>query len=482
LAVFLLLAIGAAYLGSRFFVNEPVLHAEPAEHYKYGSIGGDVDNGLPSEVIKILPRAFPEHLPAGAPQDYTAFGFIVEPGQDLPIGFSQRTYQVPRAGLNCAGCHTGSWRVSETDEPVVFLGMPAVNLDIGGYFQFLFAAAEDPRFNGDYLIPLMEQNGADLDMIDKVVYSRVVIPTMKERLLERRDLFAPLFNAPHPAFGPGRVDTFNPYKVNQLAASYPNGVPEEESIGTVDFPAIWNQGVREGQALNWDGNSPTIHDRNVGAAFGAGATRESIDMPAIDRVTEYLKTLPAPAYPWGITSDAAQLARGEEVFNQTCASCHALNGAAIGKVEPLDRIGTDPYRVNSYTEELNQFLLDYGAGYPWKLTSMVKTNGYANQPLDGIWARAPFLHNGSVPTLWDLLTPEDQRNGGRSTFYMGHGLYDTINVGVRTDVAQVGGRASFLFDVTLPGNSNKGHSGAYYGTDLSDADKRALIEYMKTIR
>jgi len=481
LAGVLVLAVsGVGYGFNRYKLNRPVTHEALEEHYKYGSIGGDVENGLPLDIVKVLPRAFPEYLPAGGASDYTAFGFIQEPGQDMPIGFSTRQHLIPRTGLNCAPCHVGSWRASEDEAPVVYMGMPAVNLDITAYFQFLFRAAEDERFDPEYLLPLMEEGGARLNATDRLVYSRLIIPAMKERLLYSRDRFAPLFSAEHPAFGPGRVDTFNPYKVNQLAEHYPDGVPRAESIGTVAYPAIWNQGIRDGLALNWDGNSPTIHDRNVGAAFGAGATRESIDMEAIGRVTEYLRTLEAPAYPWGI--DEAALGRGEDLYRQYCADCHDLGGSRIGTVEALVRIGTDPWRLASYTERLNGLLLDYGEGYDWKLRDMVKTDGYANQPLDGIWARAPYLHNGSVPTLWDLLTPEAERNGGRTTFYVGHGLYDTTDVGIRTDVAEVGGRASFVFDVTVPGNGNRGHSGAYYGTELADEDKRALVEYLKTIR
>jgi mono/diheme cytochrome c family protein len=478
IGVLLVLLAAGGYLAKRLMADVPVAYADPAEHYKYGSIGGDVENGLPLAIMEVLPTAFPEYLPEGAPHDWTAFGFIQEPGQPMPIGFSVRQHQVARTGLNCAGCHVGTWRAAADQPATMYLGAPAVNLLLGEYFRFLFACAADPRFTPEYLLPFMEKNG-ELDPIDKALFTRVVIPTMKERLGAREVETKALFSDDRP-WGPGRVDTFNPYKVNQLAHLYPDGIPERESIGTVDYPAIWNQGKREGIALNWDGNSPTIHDRNVGAAFGAGATRESIDMTSIDRVTEYLRTLEAPAYPWGI--DQAQLQRGEEVYAARCASCHALDGDQIGEVVPLEEVGTDPYRVNSYTEALNQYLLDYGEGYPWKLTSMVKTNGYANQPLDGIWARAPYLHNGSVPTLWDLFLPEDQRNGGRATFQVGHGIYDTIDVGIKTDVATLNGQPTFSYDVTLRGNSNKGHSGPVYGTDLPDADKRAVIEFMKTLR
>jgi hypothetical protein len=58
---------------------------------------------------------------------------------------------------------------------------------------------------------------------------------------------------------------------------------------------------------------------------------------------------------------------------------------------------------------------------------------------------------------------------------------DTVDIGSRADVARVGTRPSFRFDLTLPGNSNVGHTGPYYGTELTDEEKRALIEYMKTL-
>jgi hypothetical protein len=475
----LVLVTAAAYSVKRYPRNSLVVSADPVEHFKYGSIGGDVENGLPLEVMKVLPRAFPEYLPKGAPQDYTAFGFVQEPGHAMPIGFSQRHVFVPVTGLTCAACHVGTARASVDEPPRVYLGMGAKGLDLGAYFQFLFASGSDARFTPEYLIPLMQANGADLNAIDRVLYSKVVIPTMKKRLSESKTQFAPLF-ANKPAFGPGRIDTFNPYKLNQLKEHYPDGVPEAEKIGTAAYPALWNQRRRLGMAMNWDGNSPRKKDRDMGAAFGAGATRQSIDVHAISHISDWLRDLPAPAYPWGV--DTTKVAHGSQLFAQRCASCHAIGGALTGKIDPLVTIRTDSFRLRSYTPKLNKLLADYGKGYEWQITDMVTTNGYANKPLDGVWARAPYLHNASVPSLVDLLTPEEQRNGGKPTFYVGHGLYDTLNVGFRTDVAEVKGKPSFLFDVRLPGNSNLGHSGTLYGTDLSQPDKRALIEYMKTIR
>ena len=107
-----------------------------------------------------------------------------------------------------------------------------------------------------------------------------------------------------------------------------------------------------------------------------------------------------------------------------------------------------------------------------------KTHGYANSPLDGIWLRAPYLHNGSVPTLRDLLNPSPQRP---ETFYRGNNVYDPENVGfMSTEAVDAAGKPLFKFDTNIPGNRNFGHEGAGYGTSLPETKKVALIEHLKT--
>lgn len=99
---------------------------------------------------------------------------------------------------------------------------------------------------------------------------------------------------------------------------------------------------------------------------------------------------------------------------------------------------------------------------------------YKARPLDGIWATAPYLHNGSVPTLFDLLrAPADRPKA----FMLGTREYDVVNVGYRTDPGAPGN--SFRFDTAVRGNSNAGH---VYGVDrLDDNQRRALVEYLKTL-
>jgi hypothetical protein len=147
-------------------------------------------------------------------------------------------------------------------------------------------------------------------------------------------------------------------------------------------------------------------------------------------------------------------------------------------VTPIAAIGTDRGRLDSYTLQLaqNQGML-YSADPKRRFRHFRKTWGYANAPLDGIWLRAPYLHNGSVPTLWDLLQPAAQRP---ARFYRGNDLYDPRRLGFVADQPLSQGRRLFAFDTALPGNGNAGHEGAPYGTTLPDADKWALLEYLKT--
>jgi hypothetical protein len=107
------------------------------------------------------------------------------------------------------------------------------------------------------------------------------------------------------------------------------------------------------------------------------------------------------------------------------------------------------------------------------LSTNNKLLAYKGRPLNGIWATAPYLHNGSVPTLYDLLLPPTQRP---TSFYTGSTEFDPNKVGL---VVTPGGANSFAFDTTKPGNSNLGHD--YAVGALSDTERRALVEYMKTL-
>ncbi len=105
--------------------------------------------------------------------------------------------------------------------------------------------------------------------------------------------------------------------------------------------------------------------------------------------------------------------------------------------------------------------------------SFQATGKYAGRPLVAIWATAPYLHNGSVPTLHDLLLPAAQRP---KTFPIGGREFDPVNVGYSGPADAPG---AFLFDTARVGNSNAGHEGPAFGTALPEGDRMALLEYLK---
>jgi hypothetical protein len=456
-----LIAIGA-YLYWSFNPNRPVDYADITEHFKYGSIGSEPANGIPYWIFKVLPDMFPEKLPG---KGLASLGVIEEPGRDLPVGFSKRRVIVDRVGLNCGVCHTGTVRDTPSSAPRVIVGMPANRLELENYIRFLSDCAADPRFTTDNVMAAIDAR-TKLGPIERFIY-RQAIPLTREALIEQGNRLS--FINSRPDWGPGRVDTFNPYKAIQF--HWP--MKDDTSIGTSDYPSIWNQRPREGMQLHWDGNNTSVEERNKSAALGAGVTPSTIDLDRVKRIEEWLLDFKAPAYPYNV--DAALAAKGEPLYKQHCAACHDFGSQLVGQVTPIDKVGTDPHRLDSYTYMLAVNQGTMYTGYPWRFSHFRKTNGYANMPLDGIWLRAPYLHNGSVPTLRDLLEPPDQRP---KEFFRGYDVFDQKNVGFIWNVPAEAGHQFFRYDTALPGNSNSGH---VYGTTLTPEEKDAIVEYMKRL-
>ena len=435
------------------------------EHFKYGSIGTEARAGLPAPIWRVLPEVCADKLPARPGEGYARLGFLYEgAAHGRPIGTSYRPGTVPLVGLNCATCHVGTLRAVPGERPRVVSGMPANQMDLQGYLRFLAACAGDARFTASTLIEAITRTDPDFGFFDRLLYRFIVVPRTRKGILERARENA--WSDARPPQGPGRVDTFNPYKV--LLRLDMSG---DRSVGTVDLPSIWNQRPREGLRLHWDGNNDSVTERNKSAAIGAGATPDSLDLASMARVEAWLVDVPAPAYPRD-RIDAGLAERGAPIYARECAACHDVGGARVGQVTPLAEVGTDPERLHSFTPELATAMNTIGQGHPWRFTRFRKTEGYANMPLDGIWLRAPYLHNGSVPTLRALLVPEERP----AEFYRGYDVYDWTNVGFVATGPQAA-REGVRYSTGERGNGNAGH---LYGTHLDPESKVALLEYLKT--
>jgi hypothetical protein len=143
-------------------------------------------------------------------------------------------------------------------------------------------------------------------------------------------------------------------------------------------------------------------------------------------------------------------------------------------VTPLSVVQTDRDNWESYSYDLSASQDTLYAGTKYRFHHFRHTDGYSNMPLDGIWLRGPYLHNGSVPTLRDLLELPANRP---ATFYRGYDVIDPVKVGFVGTVGQEGARKYFLYDTSKRSCGNGGH---LWGTDLPAADKDAMVEYMKT--
>ena len=171
--------------------------------------------------------------------------------------------------------------------------------------------------------------------------------------------------------------------------------------------------------------------------------------PRFRELVLWVKSSQVPQYP--LEWNQAQVQTGKGLFDQHCGSCHAKDGKRQGTEIPIAEIGTDRL-----------------------LASKLKLNGYVAQTLDGLWMRGPYLHNGSVPSVGELMKPPAQR---AVTFYRGNNLLNRQDLGFVSDLAQEKGLHFALFDTRQTGNSNAGHQ---YGTELSDQNKKAILEYLKT--
>ncbi|HWC00209.1 MAG TPA: hypothetical protein VG672_26055 [Bryobacteraceae bacterium] len=457
----LLLAVAGYVLWDNLVRKGPeIQYASVVEHYKHGAIGLGAGSQVPYWIWKVMPEVFADRLPG--PGGWASLGLIYEPGQDLPVGFSKRHLGYDAVEANCALCHTGEFRRTPQSPPELILGGPANRLDLEDFQRFLYGSAGDPRFTPDVLIPAIEKIHP-MSWVEKQIYRNVIIPAMKEGLLAQKVAYS--WQDSRPIQGRGRTDTFNPTKFNVFH------MPEDNTIGTVDLPQVWNQRPRIGLNLHWDGNNNNINERNYAAAMAIGATPKSVIVPSFKRVTDFLLDLKPPEWPFAL--DRAAAARGKTTYEQQCAGCHEFGRPKTGQVEPIQQVGTDRHRLDSFSAALVAKFHSINQP-PFVFDAYHKTDGYSDMPIDGIWARAPYLHNGSVPNLWALLQPPENRP---VIFYIGYDVYDPKNVGFVTDGPEAR-QAGFRLDTGVPGNGNQGH---LYGTALPEKEKWDLIEYLKTL-
>lgn len=321
-----------------------------------------------------------------------------------------------------------------------------------------------------------------------------------------------------PAGGFGRVDAFGGAR-NLL---FPNDA--QPSTAPVSYPYLW--GFEKIAWFHYAANTNSILERNIGQALGLGASFDktfgtfatSVNIKNTDALEGLADKLLPPQWPIDILGplDSAKVLRGRVLYQQNCAVCHEQfpmapppanvpAGSWVLNLYPLDQIGTDPDEALNFAKPVTydgkQMPLPTAIGLltPLIEKAYYKTNNitpaeqeawnrgrvppvwqwpavYSARPLAGVWATPPYLHNGSVLTLYDLLLPGNQRP---TSFFVGTREYDPIHLGY---VNQEDPQRSFKFESTkdgktIPGNGNLGHE---YGTNLSEDQKMDLLEFLKS--
>jgi len=551
-----LVLVLVVYAACRFLPETPRTYNTMEDHFKYGSLGGDLLTGIPLRLWQAMPlvcartlaavagdRLAPDYMArvafyygderdfdvrqALSREGYKALGFLYEKDadgneHDLPVGMSsRRSFSLDRTYMNCAVCHTSTVRTAEEVEPQLVLGMPANLFNLYNFEHFIFQCAETGRETQIPQLDFVAEIDSltdELDFIDRYLVYPLAIWGIQDAMQFLENVAG--FSVRQPHWGPGRNDTFTNNKIflygydwrSEMPDWWTTGNVDPEGVGVVDFPSTWLQAKRNRRddgkpmQLHWDGNNDRVEERNLNAALATSSLPPIIDHQSLECIEQWMETLEPPRYPLPI--DNALAAEGKGIYQAYCMECHGANGrdfsgSYVGHVTPISVIGTDGYRLENYTRELAVNMAVTYAGQKREITAhdcpggvryepgpedsdytsyryqhYRKTDGYANMPLDGIWARAPYLHNGSVPTMMDLLTPASARP---RTFYRGNDLIDGLNLGFVAGRPQdANGRQYFLFDTSVPGNGNQGHEGPSFGTQLTEQEKLALVEYLKT--
>ena len=265
--------------------------------------------------------------------------------------------------------------------------------------------------------------------------------------------------------------------------SNPGGLPPPQDI-PVDVPPWWRMAKKS--SMFYVGAGRGDHARHMMSAavlcISSVEEAKSIDTYFGD-INAYISSIAPPKYPFAI--DAGLAEKGHVVFDATCSRCHGTYGATSSYPNlliPIADINTDALLASGTAQFTLPLVEWHKASFFGETARMEPQQGYVPPPLDGIWATAPFLHNGSVPTIEALLDSNARPKYWTRTFDSTD--YDQAALGWKHTVLAEGKDAApskekaAIYDTTHMGYGNGGHT---YGDALTASDRAAVIEYLKTL-
>jgi len=502
--------------------------------FLYGDMGGIFPHTLKTNafVYKITVLALKEadsSLPdKPAPSLFAKYGFAFPkkvwnwekaplPGDDKPTGLifgkisgthpTKGKYYFEVADFGCGSCH-GSLLYGKDGNPTgqYALGMPNASLNLDAFAHDVFKGYRiiiqwsNKMFEQRMLalypeIPKQEMAGL-----------KIVFHSMKKqvkKIIETRGVVAS-----YKIGGPGMVNGIGAIKSG--LGMLDNSVYNKSEVSLVNIPALAGRSYRS--SLLVSGNYTPLnndffyeisskdtnyqHDQEMAViislftigTMGYNAEMAKKSIPDIKKVMDFLSKLETPPFPGTINVEKSE--KGRVVFQRDCQSCHGkyegtpLRNALASfpnKFIPVTEIKTDSVRCMALTGDNIKKLHKIYLG---KYVDARVNKGYVAPILSGLWATAPYLHNGSVPTIWHLMHPESRPG----KFYCGgHGL-DYEKLGIRGEMRDgiykyPEGYRPFsdyeIYDTKETGLSNSGHAEQF--EQLTEQEKDYLLEFLKTL-
>jgi hypothetical protein len=464
--------------------------------------------------------------------DLETFGFLFDSGvpdqvsnpYGWPIGWTvsdpAKDGGIAIVGFSCAMCHTG--RIDRAGRTMIIEGgQPMIDLFpfVGKVVASLTATAED-RVKRQQFIKDAIAAGYPADRMESDL----------ETVLARLSHLAPPKSGSKFTMlpgGPGRIDAVQGIANRVFATDIGTPTNERDATAPVNYPYLWD--IWRLSRLQYNGLLPKAADfRNIGEVLGTeGRTnivgadgtlnpeperwKTSLQIENLRWMEETLRGLKAPVWPESLLGpiDQGRAAAGRVLFTAHCAGCHGIKALPDGTwdvaIVPLSHIGTDPNQATNfagYTYDLSELGLPLNAPAWLGLQNAVTAIrqqlyndagisnadregpvevqapcGYKARPLIGVWATPPFLHNGSVRTVFELLSEE------RSTrFRYGTREYDPMHLGYTEDASA----NDAILDTSVSGNHATGHwftdetdRPGRIGPAFANADKLAIIEFLK---
>ena len=475
--------------------------------------------GLPIEHASIRPALehfgffFPDSIgnwdsTAGPPPRFT----------DAALGQTRAMIHgfIPGPGLEvrnngCVTCHSAPvYDAAGLPTRTAWIGLPSVSIDLEAYSAAVFKGLKLGMQDEKKFFSEMERVHPNMSWGERYAYRHFVFPRLRRdlpKIVAARDRPLAFNNG-----GPGLTNGVAALKLQLGLISKQDYAPLEMALTSI--PDLSNRPFRS--SVLYDGTyvvrgdtrfadvkldqaTPERNERlaNVIAFFTIGTagndppTAEKM-IPRVAEAMRWLAVYHPPPFPGPV--DTALAARGRQVFAGRCARCHGSYEEVAGRphlIEYPNRlvtqsyIGTDSTRWRSVDDKVLAWQ-QANPTHPFaKHVDAARTGGYVAPILDGIWATAPYLHNGSVPTLWHLLHP-DQRPakfevGGHRLDYtrMGIALESGADGVWRYPAGYVARSRSAIYDTSELGKSNRGHEAPL--RDLSEDEKSAVLEFLKTL-